>query len=237
MTAFLAAIMAFPTVLFTGLLVICIFYWLFVVIGAADVDLLDLDGALDGTIEGATEAAGEAAAEAAAEALTDGAMDGALEAADGGDGLLIGLLSSRIKAAPLTVTISVFALSGWILSFLGMKHLGFLLPASFIGVAVLAITVVIAFPLTLTLIQPLGPIFRPVTGRTRADLVGLSCHLTTGRVDDRFGQAEVTVDRDHLVIQVRCKGGSSLRRGDEALIIEYSDADEAYQIESMGRST
>lgn len=231
MTVFLAAIVAFPTVVFSGLLAVCILYWLFVVIGAAEIDLLDLDGAMDGSVECVAEAAGEAAAEAAMEAASEGALDGAVDAAEGG--VLIGLLSSRLKAAPLTVTISVFALSGWILSFLGMQHLGGILPASFIGVAVFGLTLVIAMPLTLTLIQPLGPIFRPVVGRSRSDLAGHSCHVTTGRVDVRFGQAEVTIDRDHLVIQVRSKVGNGLGRGDEALIIEYSEADEAYLIESM----
>jgi len=92
MTEFLQAIVAFPTILFTIPVGLSVLYWLFVVLGAVDLDLIHVDGlegvlegGVDGVLDGAFEGAAEAldgAVEGAAEAL-DGALDGAADAIDG----------------------------------------------------------------------------------------------------------------------------------------------------------
>lgn len=111
MSGLLGVLLGYPTVVFTGLLGLMMLYWLFVILGALDIDLFhaDADGALEGldgidgaakgafegaakgafevagATKGAFEAAGKAGADAAADALggaLDGA-DGAMEAADG----------------------------------------------------------------------------------------------------------------------------------------------------------
>ncbi|MEL7370031.1 MAG: glycine zipper family protein, partial [Myxococcota bacterium] len=86
MALFLQQIMAMPTVVFTALLGIVIVYWLFVVIGALDVDMIDVGADLDGIAEGAAEGAMEGAAEGAMEGATEGAMEGAAEGATEGIG-------------------------------------------------------------------------------------------------------------------------------------------------------
>ena len=67
MSEFLSQAFAFPTVIFSVLLGFVMLYWLFVIIGALDLDVLDAaaglegaEGAIDGVAEGATEAAAEA---------------------------------------------------------------------------------------------------------------------------------------------------------------------------------
>src|ERR1700759_2670810 len=47
----LAVLFAFPTALFTALLGVVLLYWLFVIVGAAHLDLLG-DGAADGALDG-----------------------------------------------------------------------------------------------------------------------------------------------------------------------------------------
>ena len=61
MADFVTQILAFPTVVYTVVLGFVLLYWLFVIIGAADLDLFDLDGAVDGAVEaidGAVDAIG-----------------------------------------------------------------------------------------------------------------------------------------------------------------------------------
>ena len=67
MTAFLAEIIAFPTVIFTGMLGLALFYWIFVILGAIGIDAFDVD--VDGLLEGGADGA------------VDAAVDGALDAA------------------------------------------------------------------------------------------------------------------------------------------------------------
>jgi hypothetical protein len=116
MSGLLSVLLSYPTVVFTGLLGLVLLYWLFVILGALDIDLFhaDADGALEGldgvdgaakgAIEGAAkgamemagaakgafEAAGKAGGEAAADAVGaafKGGAEGALDAADGMDGV------------------------------------------------------------------------------------------------------------------------------------------------------
>jgi hypothetical protein len=61
MAEFLATILAFPTVVFTALLALVTLYWLLVVVGALDLDVLDADLDVDGAGEGGLSAALSAA--------------------------------------------------------------------------------------------------------------------------------------------------------------------------------
>jgi len=103
MTEFLAAILGFPTIFYTGFLGLAVVYWVFVIVGALDVDLLDpssaADAAADGAIKGVAELASgikgaadlgggmkgmvEGAHDAAADAAADAGADAAAHAADG----------------------------------------------------------------------------------------------------------------------------------------------------------
>ena len=153
MIEFLNALLAFPTVIYTILLSVVVIYWLFVVIGALDMDFLDvhLDGAGDGVVEGLgghldgiDGAVGGHLDGAVAGHLDgiDGALDGADGALDGADGALHGhghvhadgsvdgggfsgvLSSLGLRAVPLTVAISFVVLWAWLLTFIGMEALG-----------------------------------------------------------------------------------------------------------------
>ena len=98
MTEFIAAILAYPTVVFTAMVSLATTYWLFVVVGALDTDavdgLLGLDGidsavdgavaALDGAADGAVDAAVDGAVDAAVDGAVDAAVDGAVDAAADG---------------------------------------------------------------------------------------------------------------------------------------------------------
>ena len=91
MTEFLTAITAFPTLLFTIPVGLSVLYWLFVVIGAIDIDILNFDGVegvfeggLDGALDGVLDGGFDAALDGALDAGLDGALDAGLDGvADG----------------------------------------------------------------------------------------------------------------------------------------------------------
>lgn len=252
MHAFLDTVIAFPTVVFTVPLALLVLYWLMTIVGALDMELLDgvfgaaegLDGleALDG-VDGVLDGA-----DGALDAL-DGSMesaDGALEAVDGAadaadTNLAVverGLLAHvfHLGQVPVTITLSLFTLTGFIASYGGSVLIrgldGTLHTVGAVGVVVAA-----------TLLgglgswvgaHPLVPMFALQGARSRQAVVGSTCEITTGRVDEHFGQAEVTVDRDHLLVQVRCdRPDNGLKRGAEALIISYDARREAFVVEPL----
>ena len=82
-------------------------------------------------------------------------------------------------------------------------------------------------------VRPLGDAFVTPEAKKRVDFIGHECTVRTGRVDARFGQAECADGGAGLLIEVRCDSRNALKRGDQALIVSFDDAREAYIIEPM----
>src|SRR5690606_24690602 len=189
MHEFLATAFSPPTVVFTVLLGLALVYWLFVMIGALDLELFDPGGALEAA-DGAAEGAAEATAEAASE---------------GGIGGLAGLLSAlRLRHAPLTVVLSFVSLLGWLGSYFGVRYLAPALPfgGALAGLVVALCAMAVALPLTSLVTRPLAPLFRTQRARGNADLVGKVVVVRTGHVDDQFGQATLEDGQAGLLLHV-----------------------------------
>jgi hypothetical protein len=224
-TELLHASLQFPTVVFTIGLGVALVYWLFVVLGALDIDLFhagdvgghDIDlgghdvdvGGHDVGAHGSGDAGGDAGHDA--------------ETAAVGMWLALGL-----GAVPLTISISVITLLGWCASVLIESHVDInpwlqlvVFPAVLLG-SVLCASVVL---------RPIAPVFKLREGKSNKDYVGHLCTITTGRVDDGFGQATVEDGGTVLVIPVRCDQAGALARGHRALIIDFDRGRAAYVVE------
>ena len=195
MNELLEASLRFPTVVFTIGLGIALVYWLFVVLGALDIDVL---GAAD--VDG-----GDAAADA--------------------DGVLAKL---GLGAVPVTITVSLILLVGWIGSVLVMHYVS---SAAWVGAIVLPGMLIVGMLVTNVLVRPLAPVFRLREGKSNRDYVGHTCTISTGHVDNEFGQATVEDGGTVLIIPVRCDRTGKLSRGDKALIIDFDEARQAYLVE------
>jgi hypothetical protein len=229
----LAEFFAFPTAIFTLLLALSLLYWLFVILGALDIDMLDFgeaaEGMIDGAAEGAAEGAFEGIAEGAAEAGAEGVAEGAAEA---GAGLLSAL---KLRSAPATVVFSFIVLFAWAVSFMSVRAVaGWGLTGALVGLGIMVVAIMLALPLASIAIRPLAPVFRPAHARTRADLLGQFCVISTQKVTDRFGQANCHLGGDDLLIQVRAAEFNTLSKGKQALIIDYDREREAYLVEPLG---
>ena len=263
MTGLLEACMRLPTVFFTIGLGIVLLYWLFVLIGALDIDLFggDAEGAAKGLGEMLTGAkgAGDALAgmDGAGDALggMDGAgdalggMDGAGDAAGGGDaggeavkvetghhGVEGGFWHSLgLATVPITISLSVVVVVGWAVSIMGMHYGGMVFGQDSIILALIVgvTTLVVSVPLAGLLVRPLNPIFRLRAGKTNRDYVGSYCTITTGEVNRIFGQATVEDGGTVLVVAVRCDKPDALKRNDRALIIDFDPTRHAYVVEPV----
>jgi hypothetical protein len=148
------------------------------------------------------------------------------------------LAALKVGSVPVTVALSAFIFWGWISGFLLSWLITGLSPtvaSSFAaGIGMMALAVVAAAGLTRVSVRPLGPLFATAPARARAELIGESCEITTGRVDAGFGQAQAQLGTDALVFQVRCdRIGNGLVRGGRALIVHFDERREAYIIEPM----
>ncbi|WP_437949964.1 glycine zipper family protein [Sorangium sp. So ce296] len=242
MAEVLAASLAFPAVIFTVLLALALIYWLFVVLGALDLDLLggahgdatpDLGG-LEGAAKGALEGAAKGALEGAAKGSLEGAADGA-DAPHGVGALLVALELHRV---PATVTLTLIAAFGWFTSALSTMlaaplWAGAGLPRWALGLAALAGSLVVAVLLTSVAVRPLAPLFVTRHATSKKDLVGRVCVVSTGRVDERFGQAVIDEGGASHILDVRCDTPGALRRGDRALLVSWDPHGEVFSVEPL----
>lgn len=202
-----------PTVVFTIALGIVLVYWLFVLLGALDIDLLgggDVDIDVDVDVSGDGVEAGHAG---------DADAD-----ADGGPWHGLGL-----GDVPVTISVSLITLLAWLVALL-VSHYA-ITGGGWASLIVLIGALVIALPIAALLVRPLAPVFAVKEGKSNADYVGHLCTITTGRVDDGFGQATIEDGGTVLIIAVRCDRPGALARGDRALIIEFDRERQAYVVE------
>lgn len=236
----------FPTVIFTIGLGICLIYWLFVLLGALDIDLFgdaDISGHGDGigdAIGGHHVEVGDVGGHDIGGHDVGGHDVGAHGHADGGDhdievdgggGLWSGLGLSRV---PITISVSAIFLVCWVLSIGGMYYAPNTLGnGTWVGAVVLLVVLIVGFPLAGLVVRPLGGVFTLREGKSNRDYVGHTCTVTTGKVDDQFGQATVEDGGTVLVIPVRCDKPGALSRHDRALIIDFDSDRHAYVVEPV----
>jgi hypothetical protein len=217
----------FPTVVFTIGLGICLIYWLFVLIGALDIDLFG-----DADISGAGKAIGDVAG--AGKGIGD--VAGAGKAAGDHDvdldtgGIWGGLGLSRV---PITISVSAIFFVCWCISLIAMHYVPDMLGnASWVQYTMLPATLIVGLPIAGLLVRPLGGVFELKEGKSNRDYVGHTVTVSTGKVDDNFGQGTVEDGGTVLVIPIRCdKAG--LSRNDKALIIDFDTERQAYVVEPV----
>lgn len=207
MSQLFALITAFPTVVYTVLLGFCLVYWLFVMIGALDIDLLDLDVDLEGGEEG-----------------FGAALAGVVSA--------IGL-----GGVPITIVVSFLALWGWMISALVASNLLVLLPFEWLrwlgGLGTLVAAFVGAVFLTRLCARPLRGLFvQQGRARSKHDLVGKLAEISSGKADAEWGEARVSDAGAVLVVSVRAPQGREFTHGEKVIVVDYDESSGAYLVDS-----
>lgn len=245
MEEFLAVSLSFPTLVYSLPLVAAAIYWLTVLIGVADVDLLGGADALDAAaghadgvaeaITGKLDAASHAAAGHADAGDATTAKAHALDSA-ADDGALAALLSAlRLRRAPVTVSLSILFLVAWLVTFFASRYLAPALPLPEVvaGGLCAVLGLVVAWPLTAALTFPMGAIYGVRHGVRRADLVGRTVVVITSRVDANYGEGELADGGAGLLLQIRCAAPNSLAKGHEALLVAWESDREVYDVEPL----
>jgi len=206
MTQFLNIIFSFPTIVFSILLAVVLIYWLLAIMGLVDFgeNSFDID----------TDAVGE-----------------------------VGLIASYVVAfglagVPFSIVVTLLAVVGWLLSTLaGIWLLPWVptLPLQIAaGCVLLLACAALSIVISARLVRPLRGMFVTRYGANSASLVGQSCRILTGAVDERQGRAEVAQRGAGINIRVWAPVPNTLTRGSNAVIVEYDAAAHRYLVQAAG---
>jgi hypothetical protein len=185
-------------------------YWLMVILGALDLDLLHFDLDLDGDVD----------------------VDGTPELS----GLLgAGMVVFRflnLGRIPLMVWMSVFALALWITSAV-WYHESYS-ETAWMSFQILLRNSAVALVATKILTQPMLGLVDKTRPTVADDLVGKLCVISTAEATERRGQAKLYTEASPLLLNVRTVDGT-LAKGDVAKIVEYDRVRRIYFIEKAER--
>ncbi len=237
LSEFIDAAFSLPTAIFSVLLILISLYWLLSFFTGLNFDMLE---GLEGAAEGAVEGIAEGAAEALGEGLGESLGAGLGEVADGADGAhggsshhgLMGMLG--IGEVPVSITFSLLIFFAWLFTYAGMELLPQMkqlaLKGAVLALVVTAAAITLAVTATAVAIKPVRKLMVPAPARRRRELVGRLCRVTTQRVDENFGQAELHDDGASLLLQVRARLPNELRRNSQALIFDYDKDREVFLV-------
>ena len=215
---------SFPTVIFTVPLAIAAFYWLSVVMGIADAEILDgtLEAGLDGALEGA--------ADAALDAATDGVEP------DVGDAFSLSAIL-LLGEVPVTLSFTFLFFWNWTICLFGTAALTSLLGDGLSiwiwGSALVALSLIASLFLTNLSARPFAPLFKIDLAASKHSFVGQVVEITTGRVDRDFGQALLEDGGAGNVLQVRSDPSNGLKKGDKAVLLSHDPENDSFEVESI----
>lgn len=205
---FIAAVVSYPTAVYTTMLGVVLVYWLLAIIGIVDFDSSGVDLDLEAHAEGS---------------VTD-------------IGVLAGyVVAMGLNGVPFSIVVSLLVLLGWVLSCLAGMWLLPLVPTAGLqwlaGTGVLVGSFVAAVPVTARIVRPLRGLFITHNAESNVALIGETCRVITGTVDERFGRAEIKRRGANLNIRVWANTPNALTKGSAARIVDYDEANGRYLIE------
>lgn len=209
MTELLQAAVSPPNLLPTGLLVFVLLYWVLVIGGVATTESLDLDLDVD----------------ADAGFGTDGGL--------GVEWLNNALVFFNLGRVPLMLWLSFVALPLWVGSILANYYLGN--ASLWLGLVMLVPLLVGSLIVAKVLTQPFVRMFAALEKDHEAgtEAVGKICTVLLPVTHATLGQASVRLP-DGATLTLNVKGasaGTQLRRGEQALVIDFDAAQRCYLVE------
>ncbi len=189
--------------IYTFLLILVIFYWLSVIIGALDFGSFDLDFDFD------------------VDADVDIDMDVDTDIEAGGAGSVAGVLHFfNFGMLPFMIIMSFAILFSWAISVLANYYFG---NGTIIFPLILFIpNLFLSLTLTKIITTPLIPIFKNLdSAADPVDYIGMTCKLILPASTYKMGQAEVIIDDSPLLVNVKVAEDNpdNIEKGAEALIL------------------
>lgn len=205
MDPFYDIVLSFPTVVFTFLLLLTVFYWLLTIVGLVGVEMLDVG--MDG-----------------ADSVNSLNVFSGLLFKLGLNGVPVTIVISLIALLGWLISfVVVYFLFPW-LPFGWLRFLA--------AVPVLLGTFYLATMVTATLIRPLRPIFIASNQEVQKQILGQAAVVRTGEVNRSFGEAYLEDGGAGLIVKVRSYKDEIFKRGDRVVLLDYVASENIYRVVS-----
>lgn len=201
MYTFLQNSLTFPTVVYSGLLVIVLVYWLTAIMGIVDIDLLEGDA--DGIADSTTDAGGW---------LHKFKLNGIP-------------LTVSISFVILVSWVVCFLGVHWIYPMIDSEWIQIA-----IGFWLLVLTPFISIEIIAPLLKPLKSLFHKEPERTAQDLLGHYVTVRTNKVTPQFGEGEYHDGGAGLILKIRAPEPNSIQRGAKVRLSRYDATTNTYQV-------
>ena len=205
MDEFLQGCFSWPTWPATVLLLMVLVYWLLVIVGAVDLELLNFDFELDIDVGGSVLDLG-----------------------------FVPFRFLNLGSVPVMLWISICSSIAWLTTRLisvPEPHPTFDLAAD--GKALLR-DFGIAIMATKFITNPLRGRFDPVEPNRAQDLIGRTCVVTTSEVTQSFGEAQFATEGAPLILNIRATE-EQLTKGDVAKIVDFTPEKNIYYVMKSDR--
>ena len=192
------------------LLVFVIIYWIVVLLGAIDLDFFDIDIDID--------------------------ADGPDLDVEVDTGASIGWFNSvlaffNLGQIPLMIFLSFLVMPMWFISvqvndLMGNTNL-------LLGIVFLIPNLLVSLFIAKFLTTPFVKLFSKALaeGETTTTMIGKICTVLLSLKSDSIGQVEVNVDGSNYRISAKTVEGKAMKKGDQGLVIEYSENGKYYIVE------
>jgi len=209
----------------TLLLGLVLAYWLFVILGALDMDSLDVDLHVDADVD--MDVHPDLDADADVHPDPEGHVEGA-------GAFLIFLNFFNFGRAPFMVVLSVLISVMWMVAMLATHFLAFGSP--WLAMAFYLPNLIVSLFLTKFLTIPFALMFEHLKKDPLAveSVEAMMCTLLSDTDGQRLAQGEVIVpDGAPYRVNVKSRPGVVLRRGEKVLLIEKNQKSGFYYVESI----
>ncbi len=208
MNPFYQTVTSFPTVIYSALLIFCVFYWAIAMLGMVDIDFIDLD--LDGDIDVG-------------------------EGADAQHALAGLLLKLGLYGVPLTIILTILSLVGWFICYYASFYLSTILNSSFIikyagGAAIFVIATYISALITGQMIKPIRIFFAKLDVDEIKHVLGQKVIVRSAVVTKEKGEALMNDGGAGILLNIRSTGNDTFKKGDEVVLIEKIDERNIYRV-------
>lgn len=209
MEDFLAIVTSFPVIIYTILLGVMIVLALLTVVGLLDIEGPEFDFNMDGDIDFSVDAPTV-------------------------EGLAGFMLAWGLTGVPITILLCLLSLVGWFICYHAVYFSFDYIPSGLFEYIVGSIFLVGSFyaslPITAFFIRPLKVLFAKPYALSNKNILGHTVIVRSSKVNANFGEATFNDGGAGLLLRVRRREENSLKKGDLAVLVEYSEKDGSYLV-------
>lgn len=216
-----------PYTIFLGLVML---YWLTVLIGALDLDFLnidlDADADLDLDVDIDLDVDADLDVDVDADADLDADADG--EVSTGGGWFVSTASFFNVGKVPFMIFLSFLVLATWLTSVLSNYYLGH---KPWLPWAILIPNLIVGLMATKLLTAPFVSSFSKMnqSGPQNKSFIGKICTVVLDVRPGKKGQADLEIQEDHYLLKIKAQDASaSLKKGEKALIIELEEETDTF---------